>query len=158
MNDWTEIQIEIPVENVDEASAIAQMVVPYGIYVEDYDYHNAIDIRLAGCDTEVERIDWTRHQLDVNDRFEITSISFRKMNRMVNHILAYLDRVTVYGRIADDDAAAIAILLPNFTLAQIADFIQLASENKCPNVTALLLDYRQKHFSNFNPMAEFTLD
>ena len=36
MNDWTEIQIEIPVENVDEASAIAQMVVPYGIYVEDY--------------------------------------------------------------------------------------------------------------------------
>ena len=36
MNDWTEIQIEIPVEYVDEASAIAQMVVPYGIYVEDY--------------------------------------------------------------------------------------------------------------------------
>lgn len=36
MNDWTEIQIEIPVSYVDEASAIAQMVVPYGIYVEDY--------------------------------------------------------------------------------------------------------------------------
>ena len=36
MNDWTEIQIEIPVAYVDEASAIAQMVVPYGIYVEDY--------------------------------------------------------------------------------------------------------------------------
>lgn len=36
MNDWTEIQIEISVSAVDEASAIAQMVVPYGIYVEDY--------------------------------------------------------------------------------------------------------------------------
>ena len=36
MNDWTEIQIEIPVSHVEEASAIAQMAVPYGIYVEDY--------------------------------------------------------------------------------------------------------------------------
>ena len=36
MNDWTEIQIEIPVSQVEQASAIAQMVVPYGIYIEDY--------------------------------------------------------------------------------------------------------------------------
>ena len=34
--DWTEIQITIPARQVEEASAIAQMVVPYGIYIEDY--------------------------------------------------------------------------------------------------------------------------
>lgn len=34
--DWTEIKVSIPCEKVDEASAIAQMVVPYGIYIEDY--------------------------------------------------------------------------------------------------------------------------
>ena len=34
--DWTEINIEISADQVDEAAAIAQMVVPYGIYIEDY--------------------------------------------------------------------------------------------------------------------------
>ncbi len=34
--EWTEVSITVPVERVDEAGDIAQMVVPYGIYIEDY--------------------------------------------------------------------------------------------------------------------------
>lgn len=34
--DWLEIGIKIPVIEVEKASAIAHMVVPYGIYIEDY--------------------------------------------------------------------------------------------------------------------------
>ena len=34
--DWTEIKIYVPVEDIDKAGDIAQMVVPYGIYIEDY--------------------------------------------------------------------------------------------------------------------------
>ncbi len=34
--EWTEIQISIPAKWVDEAGAIANMSVPYGIYIEDY--------------------------------------------------------------------------------------------------------------------------
>ena len=34
--DWTEVCIRIPAVAVDEAAAIANMVVPYGIYIEDY--------------------------------------------------------------------------------------------------------------------------
>lgn len=34
--DWTDVQISVPVKDIDTASAIAQMVVPYGIYIEDY--------------------------------------------------------------------------------------------------------------------------
>ena len=34
--DWTEVCIRIPAAAVDEAAAIANMVVPYGIYIEDY--------------------------------------------------------------------------------------------------------------------------
>ncbi len=34
--EWTEIQIRVPTEHTDEAAAIANMVVPYGIYIEDY--------------------------------------------------------------------------------------------------------------------------
>lgn len=44
--DWTELNITIPATDVERASAIAQMVVPYGIYIEDYS-----DMR-----TEVPRI------------------------------------------------------------------------------------------------------
>lgn len=34
--DWTEVQIRIPTADTDHAAAIANMVVPYGIYIEDY--------------------------------------------------------------------------------------------------------------------------
>lgn len=36
MNDWTEIKIIVPNEYTDAAGDIAQMTVPYGIYIEDY--------------------------------------------------------------------------------------------------------------------------
>lgn len=36
MTQWTEIKIEINAADVDKASDIANMVVPYGIYIEDY--------------------------------------------------------------------------------------------------------------------------
>lgn len=34
--DWVELLLTVPVESADTASDIANMVVPYGIYVEDY--------------------------------------------------------------------------------------------------------------------------
>lgn len=33
---WTEVKIEVPADRVDLAGDIANMVVPYGIYIEDY--------------------------------------------------------------------------------------------------------------------------
>ena len=35
-NDWNEIKVFVPAKSVETAGAIAQMVVPYGIYIEDY--------------------------------------------------------------------------------------------------------------------------
>ena len=34
--DWTEISVEVKADQIDEAAAIANMTVPYGIYIEDY--------------------------------------------------------------------------------------------------------------------------
>ena len=34
--EWLEILLKIPVENLEEAANIANMAVPYGIYIEDY--------------------------------------------------------------------------------------------------------------------------
>lgn len=36
MDAWNEIKIEIDADNIDRAADIAQMTVPYGIYIEDY--------------------------------------------------------------------------------------------------------------------------
>ena len=43
---WTEITVSVPLEYTDVASAIANMTVPYGIYIEDYSdlEQNAWDI------------------------------------------------------------------------------------------------------------------
>ena len=38
MADWTEIKITVPAADVDRAGDITSMVVPYGIYIEDYRY------------------------------------------------------------------------------------------------------------------------
>ena len=34
--EWTEVSITVPIEKINIAGDIAQMVVPYGIYIEDY--------------------------------------------------------------------------------------------------------------------------
>ena len=34
--DWTAIHIQVRVKDLEAAAAIAQMAVPYGIYIEDY--------------------------------------------------------------------------------------------------------------------------
>ena len=36
MNDWTELSIKVSANDIDLAGEIAHMVVPYGIYIEDY--------------------------------------------------------------------------------------------------------------------------
>ncbi len=36
MSDWTEVKISVDAENTEKAGDIASMVVPYGIYIEDY--------------------------------------------------------------------------------------------------------------------------
>ena len=36
MRDWTEVKIKVNADDVDKAGDIAMMVVPYGIYIEDY--------------------------------------------------------------------------------------------------------------------------
>ena len=129
----------------------------HGITVSDYNYHETIDIALRDCYALIERIDWRRHEIDVNDNFEVTGFSFKTYSRQVNHIVTYLDRVTVYDRVRKDDVT-VEQFLPRFTLAQISEFIKAAGESNATNVMALLLDYKNRTFATFDPMEEFSLD
>ena len=128
-----------------------------GITVEDYDFHNEIYISFKGCTADIERIDWRRHEINMDDRFEIKAFSFERFDRQINHIVAYLDRITVFGRILNDDVSVVE-MMPMFTLAQIMEFVNTAAENSCTNVLAVLMDYKNRTFANFDSLEEFTLD
>ena len=127
------------------------------IHVTDYDFHNDITISFDGCDAQIKRLDWARHQIDMNDNFEVEEIQYGRRSRTGNHTIAYLDKITTMGRIADDDIT-IGDSLSRFTIAQITTFISKAQEVKANNVLAILLDYKNKTFGTTNPMDEFTLD
>ena len=129
----------------------------HGIRVYDLNFHNDISICFNGCSADVIRLDQARHVISPNHGFEVRQFGFRKYTRQVNHIVAYLDRVSLYDRILKDDAS-VTQYLHNFTLAQVTEFIRLATENNAVNVTAALLEYKNKHFSTVDPIAEFTLD
>lgn len=59
--DWTEIKITVPAKNTGTAGDIAQMVVPYGIYIEDY---SALEQEVR----EIARIDLIDEALLQKDR------------------------------------------------------------------------------------------
>ena len=128
-----------------------------GITVYDYDFHNEIDISIDSCDTTINRLDWARHQISMNDSFEIESIHPRN-TRKANHIIYYFDKITVYGAVAGDNVELVSNLLPTFNIAQITQFISIAIENNANNCTALLLDYKNKNFADYSNMEQFTLD
>ncbi len=129
----------------------------HGIIAYDLDYHNQIEISFIGCEATVERIDWNRHSIDMKDRFEITEFSINVYTRQVNHIVAYLDRITVYERIQKDDIT-IMNQMNSFTVAQIIEFISMAQEAGAVNVTAALLEYRNNTYPDYNVMDEFVQD
>lgn len=59
--DWTEIKIAVSSDNIGAAGDIAQMVVPYGIYIEDYS-----DLEQAAW--EIAKIDLIDEELLKKDR------------------------------------------------------------------------------------------
>lgn len=48
--DWTEIIVSVPARDIDKAGDIAQMVVPYGIYIEDYSNLEQEVLEIANID------------------------------------------------------------------------------------------------------------
>lgn len=96
--DWTEITATVPVEKIDEAAAIANMTVPYGIYIEDYSdlEQNALEIAhidlideelverdrtkaiihlyISECDNAAEALAFLKERMSAADiPFDITS-------------------------------------------------------------------------------------
>lgn len=89
--------------------------------------------------------------------YELGDFTVKKFTRYTNHIIYLLDKWTIEERIAKNDAS-IGNILDGFTVAQILDFISLATEKKSTDSLAVLMDYKNKQFNEYDPMQEFTLD
>ena len=61
MQDWTELTVTVPTEMADVATDIANMVVPYGVYIEDYS-------NLEEAAWEIAHIDLIDEELLARDR------------------------------------------------------------------------------------------
>ena len=112
-------------------------------------------VTLKGCTAGLKLIEG--HHDWYNNDFEVKNFSFEKYTRQVNRIVVHLDKATVAGRIKKDDVS-VEQWLGLFTMAQIMEFIDLAAKNNAPNCQALLLQYKENTFPDFNPLDEFTLD
>ena len=101
--DWTEVCIRIPTQHVDEAAAIANMAVPYGIYIEDYS-----DLEQGA--REIARIDLIDEELLARER---------------DHALIHL-----YISPEDNPAEAVAFLRERFTAVGIDHTVEANNVNE----------------------------
>jgi hypothetical protein len=112
-------------------------------------------ITLKGCSAGLKLIEG--HHDWYNNDFEITDFKYDTWNRQVNHIVTHLDKGTVAGRVNKDDITVVQ-WFDRFTLAQIMEFIDIANEAQAHNVLAQLMEYKDTHYGNYDPMDEFTLE
>lgn len=131
----------------------------HGMGVDDlHAYSDSFYPWLTECSIEAEPSEW-RYVPGMNDDFFFTlgDFTFRRYTRWTNHIVGWFDRYLIVEKIKKDDVS-VDDMLPGFTLAQITEFIKIAAENSCANVMAVLLEHKNQHFTNFDPMEEFSLD
>ena len=134
-----------------------------GAYAEDYsdtlDMGNVIEAE------EVETVEsfltqdtYTALRKRVNhfSIYNIHEFRFEKFDRQVNHIIAYLDRLTLPGRICKNDPD-IRRALKGLSLASINDLIDLAQKRNAHNSLAVLMDYKNDTFGTGNLSDEFSL-
>ena len=129
----------------------------HGIRVYAYSPLSGESIQIDDCNTTIERLHGLSVRPRADDHFEVVNFAFPHFSRRVNHIVAYLDRATVWDRVRRDDVT-ITEIMDRFTLAQITEFIKAAQEAQAVGVLTLLLEYKSRHFADFDPMDEFTLE
>ena len=121
-----------------------------------YEYES-IEIYIKDCSMDWELPDGNIADATLQSRITVKSFDVRATSRQTNHIVSYLDRCTIYGRILKDDDS-LAEGFRDYTAAQISSFLKFALENNSTKSTAFLMEYKNKHFSELNGMDEFTLE
>ena len=132
----------------------------HGIHLDLGEYNDvavqiSFDYDTAEC--KIKQLDFDWHSLE--NRVEIVSFTpYRHSNpRKLNHLVAYLDRVCFYPRLASNDLTVMDDL-KDPTLEQIIDYARIASESGATELAAALLEYREEHFPEYGSVESLLLD
>lgn len=96
-DNWTEITISIPAQEVERAGNIANMVVPYGIYIEDYSHLEEEAMEIAHIDLIDEELlqkDRTKALIHVyispeeNPAEAVSFLKERYVSEGIDHVIA----------------------------------------------------------------------
>ena len=100
-----------------------------------------------------------RGKLDVFITYEDyaeENVALKYNEELAAQYLKYFRQMAEKFGLKDD--ISVSIYLDRFTLAQITDFIDIATKNKCTNVSALLLQYKHDHYPDYDHIDELILD
>ena len=118
------------------------------------DYSEEYGFKLTDCEMKYTQSQ-DRFMFGQEAELTLGAVSFDKLTRYVNHIIFFFDKLTILDKISKDDTS-IEGALGGFTVAQILEFIDFATENKSVNVATMLLNYKNEHFGN--AMETFVLE
>ena len=102
------------------------------------------------------------YTIDVEKK-EITlgkmSVSYSPNTKELNALIAELDILTLRHQVQADRYELLTDdTLESFTLLQIDDLLNVSVKSNAVKCSAVLLNYKNKHFADFDPMEEFTLE
>ena len=126
-----------------------------GIHIEWWsnEWTGKHDFKIRGFETKVRE----ENRGQGEQRFEILFLKPILWNRRANMIIAFLDQLTVSERVRKDDMNLLD-QIQHFTLAQITEMIKIAQDCNAVNVLPLLMEHKNKYYSDFDPMDEFVLE
>ncbi|MCR4615490.1 MAG: DUF4132 domain-containing protein [Clostridiales bacterium] len=80
-------------------------------------------------------------------------------DRARNASIYELDKAVLSSRIIQDDAQLLTEeVLENYTVAQIVELIDIAAQNNAVQCTAVLMDYKNSRFADYDAFDAFSLD
>lgn len=131
----------------------------HGIQLDLGGYNDRAVSISFGYDTakcEIKQLDFEWHSL--KNRVEITSFAPVRgaSPRKLNHLVAYLDRMCFYPRLASNDLTVMDDL-NGPTLEQLIDYTNIASENGATELAAALLAYREERFPEYDSVESLLL-
>lgn len=106
------------------------------------------DYTFDDCAAQVTYNADERHAITAEDYCIIENFQVEARSRKANHVVAYLDRICFYPRIASGDMTILNDI-SDVTLAQLLDYIDIATKNEATELAAGLLEYRDEHFAEY---------
>lgn len=105
------------------------------------------------------RIDYRIDSESSDITFKKAKISENEDRREMNAILYEMDKATVVSHIMKDNVQMLTTeLLDAFSVVQIATFTEIATENKAVNCAAVLMNYKNEKYPEYDAINDFIMD